>query len=119
MTSEVKTEEAGAYAIVVAGGRQFKAVEGRHLRIPSIQANPGETVKLAPVLAVFKGAGDFEIGKPQVDGTHAEAKVLRHGRAAKVVNYKYKRRKGYHRKVGHRQGFTEVLVTKLVVKGDS
>jgi len=103
-----------SYAIVVSGGRQFKAEEGRHLRVPTLEAKPGDLIKLAPVLALFKGEGASEIGKPEVSGAHMEAKVLRHGRAAKVVNYKYKRRKGYHRKVGHRQNFTEVLVTKLV-----
>lgn len=113
MTAKLASSSASAYAIVKAGGRQFRIVEGRMVRVPRIQASPGDEIKLEPILALIESEDKIKLGRPLIPGAMALCKVMRHGRFKKVVSYRYKRRKGYHRKKGHRQDFTEVLVTKI------
>ena len=97
------------YAIFKAQGKQFRAVEDAVLRIPSLEAEPGDTVKFADVLLAEQD-GDVHVGAPCVPGASVAAQVVSHGRGDKIVVYKMKRRKGYRRKQGHRQGYTEIRI---------
>jgi len=104
------------YAIIRAGGRQFRAEAGRTIRIPSMaSAEPGDTITFDEVLM---GASDDEVsvGSPLLDGAKVTAEVVGHGKDDKIVIFKHKRRKNYRRKQGHRQGFTEVRIQDISLK---
>ncbi len=101
-----------SYAVVRTGGLQFRVAEGDTIRVPSIATDVGATVEIADVLALMTG-GELTVGRPLVDGATVVAEVVRHGRGRKVIVYKKKRRKGYQRKKGHRQGFTELKIVRL------
>ncbi len=97
------------YAVFETGGKQFRAEPGSKLRIPSIEAEPGDVVTFDQVLLASDGEA-VSVGTPEVKGASITAEVLRHGRDKKIIVFKRKRRKGYRRKQGHRQGFTEVRI---------
>ncbi len=102
------------YAIFEAKGKQFRATPDQKLRVPSLSAEPGERVTFDAVLLGQAGEGkDVLVGQPLLDGASVAVEVLRHGRDDKIIVYKMKRRKGYRRKQGHRQGFTEVKVVDI------
>jgi large subunit ribosomal protein L21 len=100
------------YAIIRTGGKQFRAEPGKTLRIPSLDTEPGQTVTFGEVLL---GAtdDDLKVGAPLVDGAAVTAEVVKHGKGEKIVVFKFKRRKNYRRKQGHRQGYTEVRVSEI------
>lgn len=104
------------YAVIRTGGKQFRAEPGRRLRIPSLEAEPGDTIEFEEVLLASDG-DDVSVGAPLVEGARVMAEVVRHGRTKKIIVFKRKRRKGYRRKQGHRQGFTEIRVDEVVLQG--
>lgn len=97
------------YAIIVTGGKQYKVSEGDTLFIEKKDAQEGETVKFDEVLAV---SGDSGLTVNPKNAT-VEAKVVKHGKDKKVIVYKYKPKKGYHKKQGHRQPYTKIEITKI------
>ena len=99
------------YAIIETGGKQLKVEEGQTLYIEKLDAEAGETVTFDQVL--FVGGDDVKVGSPLVEGATVTAKVVEHGRGKKIVVYKFKKRKNYRRKQGHRQPFTKVTVEKI------
>ena len=100
-----------SFAIVRAGGKQFRVEKGATLRVPSRNEDVGASVDL-DVLAV--GADqETRLGSPLVAGAKVTAKIVDHGRAAKIVVFKKKRRKHYKRIKGHRQGFTTVKIDSI------
>lgn len=100
------------YAIIETGGKQYRVQEGDVLRIEKLAGEVGETVQIDRVLAV--GSDDkFTVGTPVVDGANVVLKVLEHDKAKKVIVFKYKPKKNYRRKQGHRQPFTKVQVEKI------
>lgn len=101
------------YAVFETGGKQFRAEPGARLRIPSLDVEPGESVTFDQVLLASDGTEGVRVGTPVVDGASVRAEVLRHGRGDKVIVFKRKRRKGYRRKQGHRQNFTEVRIDEV------
>ena len=101
------------YAIIEASGKQFRAEPESTLRLPRLQAEPGDTVSFDVLLA--ETDGQVQVGQPSLDGASVVAEVVRHGKGEKVVVFKRKRRKGYRKKQGHRQGFTEVRVTEITI----
>jgi large subunit ribosomal protein L21 len=103
------------YAVFRTGGKQFRAEPGTRIRIPSLQAEAGSTISFEDVLLAGDGEGEVKVGVPVVEGARVEAEVLRHGRGEKVIIFKRKRRKGYRKKQGHRQGFTEIRVSEISV----
>ncbi len=105
------------YAIFRAAGFQYRAELGDVLRLPSLPAESGETVTFDQVLLGASG-DDVLIGRPTLDGAAVRAEVLGHGRADKVIVFKFKRRKNYRRKTGHRQDFTEIRVNQIDLGGD-
>ncbi len=102
------------YAVIRTGGKQFRAEPGKKIRVPSLDMEPGESITFDEVLLAFDGNA-VQVGVPTVGGAKVMAEVVRHGRDRKIIIFKRKRRKGYRRKQGHRQGFTEVRVDQIVV----
>ncbi len=99
------------YAIIETGGKQLKVEEGQTIYIEKLQAEPGESVTFDKVL--FVGGDQVKVGQPLVDGATVTAKVDDHGRGKKVVIFKFKAKKNYRRKQGHRQPFTKVTIEKI------
>lgn len=100
------------YAIIESGGKQFRVSEGDTIRVPSIDAEVGNQIEIGRVLFVG-GEAESKLGSPLLDGSKVVAQVLEHGRAKKIVVYKFKRRKQYRRKQGHRQNFTKVRIEAI------
>ena len=100
------------YAIIRAGGKQFRAEPGRTLRLPSMDAEPGQTVTFDEVLL---GADDgrITIGAPLIGGAAVSGEVVQHGKGEKIIIFKHKRRKNYRRKQGHRQKYTDVRINEI------
>lgn len=99
------------YAIVKTGGKQYKVAEGDVLFVEKLEANEGDVVTLNEVLAV--NDGELKLGAPVVEGANVQAKVLEQGKNKKIVVYKYKAKKDYRRKNGHRQLYTKLVVEKI------
>lgn len=102
------------YAVFESGGKQFRAEPGLRLRIPALAAEEGSTVTFDRVLMTGGGGGEPEVGTPTVEGAAVRAEVLAHGKDRKLIIFKRKRRKGYRKKQGHRQKFTEVRIDEIV-----
>ncbi|MSP74116.1 MAG: 50S ribosomal protein L21 [Myxococcales bacterium] len=102
------------YAIIKTGGKQYRVTEGQKLRVELLHADAGATVILDEVMLVG-GEGEPKIGRPLVAGAKVTATVNRHARDKKVIIFKKRRRKGYHKKQGHRQFFTELTITGISV----
>ena len=99
------------YAIIKTGGKQYRVSEGQTLRVEKLNTEDSK-VNFDQVLLVGGDEG-LKVGAPVVEGASVQAEVLREGRAKKIVVFKKKRRKGYHKKQGHRQAFTEVKITQI------
>ncbi|MCY3705828.1 MAG: 50S ribosomal protein L21 [Gammaproteobacteria bacterium] len=102
------------YAVFESGGKQFRAEPGLRLRIPALAAEEGSTVTFDRVLITGGADGEPEVGTPTVEGAAVRAEVLAHGKDRKLIIFKRKRRKGYRKKQGHRQKFTEVRIDEIV-----
>jgi large subunit ribosomal protein L21 len=100
------------YVIAEIAGRQVQLEEGAKLRIPLMDAAAGDKLNIDRVLALVDGAKS-NFGAPHIEGVTVEATVIEHGRAAKVINFRMKRRKGYRRKRGHRQQYTLISVGSI------
>jgi large subunit ribosomal protein L21 len=102
-----------AYAVIETGGKQYRVQTGDELEIERIEgAEAGSKIELGPVLARNTGAA-LEVGTPAIEGAKVLADVLEETRGDKVVAFKKKRRKGYHRKVGHRQDLLKVKIQSI------
>ena len=100
------------YAVLTTGGKQYRVSEGDVLFVEKLNAEVDSTVELTEVLAVSKD-GELKVGAPVVEGAKVVAKVLAQGKAKKVVVFKYKRKKDYRRKNGHRQPYTKIVVERI------
>lgn len=100
------------YAILENGGKQYRVSEGDEVFLEKVQAQPGDTLSFAQVLAVGQEDKVF-LGKPYVDSASITARVVSHGKAKKVLVFKFKAKKNYRRKQGHRQPFTKVIIEKI------
>jgi large subunit ribosomal protein L21 len=100
------------YAIFRAAGKQFKAEKGKTLRLPLMSAEAGSKVTFDEVLLSSDGE-TIKTGAPLVKGAQVLAEVVGDGKEAKIYVFKFKRRKNYRRKTGHRQKFTEIRITDL------
>jgi large subunit ribosomal protein L21 len=103
------------YAVVTIAGEQIRAEAGQRLRVPRLELDEGTQEDFTNVLLVSSGDGETKIGTPTVEGASVRATVVGHGRGRKIVVFKMKRRKGYRRRNGHRQSYTEILVNDVVV----
>ena len=104
------------YAIIETGGKQYKVQKGDVLKIEKLSAQEGELVEVAQVLAVIDEK-KVSLGKPLVQGAKVVLKVLEQGKGDKIIVYKYKPKKSYHKTQGHRQPYTKVIVEKIAVNG--
>lgn len=100
------------YAIIATGGKQYQVKEGDVIYVEKLDVEVDGTVELNSVLAVGKEDG-IVVGKPVVEGANVVAKVLAQGKAKKIIVFKYKRKKDYRRKQGHRQPFTKIQIEKI------
>ncbi|HHV93467.1 MAG TPA: 50S ribosomal protein L21 [Firmicutes bacterium] len=99
------------FAIVQTGGKQYKVREGDVIRVEKLPVDVGEEVILDQVLMVH--GEDTKIGRPFVEGANVVARVQRNGKGKKIIVFKYKPKKNYRRKKGHRQPFTELVIEKI------
>ena len=105
-----------AYAIIKTGGKQFRVVEGDTLDVDLLDVEPGKTATFGDVL-LFADGKDVTHGNPLVSGAKVTAEVVEQRKDKKIVAFKYKRRKGYHRTVGHRRKLTRVKIKSINVGG--
>lgn len=105
------------YAIIATGGKQYKVSVGDKVRVEKIDAEVGQTVTFDQVLMI--SASEVTVGSPCVEGAAVEGEVTDQGKNRKVVVYKYKPKTGYHKKNGHRQMFTEVVINKIALNGEA
>lgn len=100
------------YAIIETGGKQYKVQEGDVIYVEKLDANEGDSVTFDKVLAVSKGEG-LVTGTPVIADAVVSGKVEQQGKSRKIVVFKYKAKKNYRRKQGHRQPFTKVVIEKI------
>jgi large subunit ribosomal protein L21 len=101
------------YAVIAAGGKQYKVEEGDVLRIEKVNGNVGDTVTFDKVLLLADGDA-LTIGQPMVANASVNARIVEQDKAKKIIVFKYKRRKGYRRTHGHRQPYTAVKIGGIV-----
>ena len=101
-------------AIIVTGGKQYTVAEGDVLYIEKLNAEADATVNFDQVLAVLDGE-NTKFGAPVVEGATVEAKVVKNGKAKKITVFKYKAKKNEKKKLGHRQPYTKVEITKIAL----
>jgi large subunit ribosomal protein L21 len=106
------------YAVIKTGGKQYRVAEGETLRVEKLAASAGDKLSFETLLFA-DDAGKIQIGKPHVGGITVQAEVVEQGRGKKIVLFKYKRRKSYRRKAGHRQPFTALKITSIGAAGQS
>ncbi|KUP05861.1 50S ribosomal protein L21 [Bacillus coahuilensis m2-6] len=99
------------YAIIETGGKQIRVEAGQEIYIEKLNAEAGETVTFDKVL--FVGGEDVKVGTPVVEGATVTAKVEKQGRQKKITVFKYKPKKNYRKKQGHRQPYTKVVIEKI------
>ena len=97
------------FAIIKTGGKQFRVQNGDVIFVEKLEANEGDTVSFDVLLT--ENDGQVTVGTPVVEGAKVTGKVIGHGKAAKILIYKYKSKKNYHRRAGHRQPYTKVEIT--------
>ena len=100
------------HAIIVTGGKQYKVAQGDVLYVEKLPVDAGGSVKFDQVLAVIDG-DKATFGQPTVAGASVEANVVKNGKGKKVIVFKYKPKKNYKRKQGHRQPYTKIEITKV------
>lgn len=100
------------YAIIETGGKQFKVRQGDTIYVEKLNGDVGESVQLDKVLMV-QDDGSVRVGNPLLEGAKVVAKVLEHGRGKKIIVFKYKSKKNYHKKQGHRQPYTKLTIEAI------
>ena len=103
-----------AYAIIKTGGKQFRAEPGKTLRVPSLQGDAGTKVEFNDVLLGSDGK-NVKAGVPTIKGASVSAEIIKHGLGDKIVVFKFRRRKNYAKKQGHRQKFTEIRIHDITL----
>jgi len=100
------------YAVIQTGGKQYRVAEGETLRVEKLAVSAGDKLTFDSLLFADDG-GNVRVGQPLVSGVKVEAEVVEQGLGKKIIIFKYKRRKSYRRKQGHRQPFTALKITSI------
>ncbi|MFA6694405.1 MAG: 50S ribosomal protein L21 [Bacillota bacterium] len=100
------------YAVIQTGGKQYTVTEGDSIRVEKLDAEPGAVVDLDQVLLI--GGDETKVGTPLVEGAKVTAEVVKTGKGKKIIVFKYKAKKNYRKKQGHRQPYTELKITSIV-----
>ena len=100
------------YAVIRSGGKQLRVESGQSVRVERLQGSVGDNVELDEVLLVG-GEGETRVGTPLVEGARALGTITAQDRGPKLTIFKMKRRKGFRRKTGHRQAYTEIRVDRI------
>ncbi len=100
------------YAIIETGGKQYKVSEGDVIFVEKLDVEAGATVTIDKVLVVANGE-EVSVGAPYVEGATVSASAVKNGKEKKIIVYKYKAKKGYHKKQGHRQPYTKLEIQKI------
>ena len=103
------------FAVLNTGGKQYKVSQGDLIKVEKLESGVGDKVTLSQVLMVGEGE-DVEVGSPYVSNCEVTGEVVEQGKGAKIIVFKKKRRKGYRRKNGHRQRFTQLKITEITRK---
>jgi large subunit ribosomal protein L21 len=98
------------YAVIQTGGKQYRVSKGDKLRVELLEGEVGKKLAFEPLLV--GGEGDAKVGKPTVAGAAVEGEILGHGRHAKVIHFR-KKKEGWTKKRGHRQPYTELVITSV------
>ena len=106
-------QELVRYAIIQTGGKQYRVSEGQEIFVEKLDADEGATVELSEVLLVAED-GNITAGKPFVEGAKVVATVVKNGKGKKIIVFKYKPKKNYRRKKGHRQPYTKLRIDQIV-----
>ena len=101
------------HAVIKTGGKQYVVKPGDIIDIEKISGEPGEEVNFEEVLLVSADGEDVKVGSPVVESARVEGRIVRQKRGEKIVVFKFKRRKGYRKKAGHRQSLTSVEITNI------
>ncbi len=104
-----------SYAIIKTGGKQYRVEPGQKLRIPALPGEAGAAVEFHEVLLGTAANGEAKVGVPTLKGAKVTAEIVKQGKDDKIVIFKFKRRKNYARKQGHRQKFTEVKINAITL----
>ena len=104
-----------SYAIIRTGGKQFRVEPGMTVRVPSLLGDAGASIEFNDVLLGSDGS-NVRTGIPTLSGAKVTGEIVKHGLGDKIVIFKFKRRKNYARKQGHRQGFTEVRIKDITLR---
>jgi len=101
------------FAVIQTGGKQYRVAQGDRLRVEKLQGDVGAAVTFDKVLLV--GGESVKVGNPLVSGAKVSAEIVAQGRDKKIIVFKFRRRKNYRRKQGHRQPYTELKITGVSV----
>jgi large subunit ribosomal protein L21 len=101
------------YAVIKTGGKQYRVAAGDRLRVEKLPGSVGDAVTFKEVLMVAAEGGAAKLGKPLLPGASVEAKITAQDRGKKIIIFKFRRRKNYRRKTGHRQSFTALEITQI------
>lgn len=99
------------YAVIQTGGKQYRVSKGDKVRVEKLAGDIGSKIEIQEVLMI--GGDKVAVGTPQVKGAKVSAEIVAQDKAKKVIVFKFKRRKNYRRKNGHRQPFTELMITNI------
>lgn len=102
-------------AVVKTGGKQYTVKPGDVIRVEKLGGSPGESVQFGEVLLVKEDNGTVKVGSPVLNNASVRGEIISHTRGPKIIVFKFKRRKGYRRKKGHRQNYTNVKITEIQV----
>jgi len=100
------------YAVFQTGGKQYKASEGDVVRVERLDGKVGDEVMIERVLMAAGDEG-VKVGTPQLDGVQVVGRIVEQDRSRKIIVFKHKRRKGYRRKIGHRQAYTALRIDRI------
>jgi large subunit ribosomal protein L21 len=103
------------FAVIKAGGKQYRVVEDQVLKVEGVEGEPGTIVQIGEVIML--GGDTPEIGKPTISGASVAVEIVEHGRGRKVIAFKKRRRKNSRRKRGHRQDFVLIRISEILTSG--